>query len=233
MNLSKHILYSMYTLTLITFLFEATSIDVWIQNMFFDSLNQTWWIDKYEEPYRVIFYLLPKYSVILLALAIITLYVYSHRQNYSKYFQKSILVVILSLILVPSFIGLLKATTNGACPAQTELYGGDVPYVKAFELLPESFESMRKYKCFPAGHASGGFALLSLVFLFHKPKSRLLIVSFAVSIGWIMGGYKMAIGDHFLSHTLTTMILSWILICSIAAVTFRTLYVPFVEIKKR
>ncbi|HBY85604.1 MAG TPA: PAP2 family protein, partial [Colwellia sp.] len=44
--------------------------------------------------------------------------------------------------------------------------------------------------------------------------------------GWVMGGYKMAIGDHFLSHTLTTMTLSWLIICLITAIVFRTLHFP-------
>ena len=216
----------MYALTLIAFLFETTNSDIWVQNLLFNASNQTWLIDKYEEPYRFIFYLLPKYSIIVLALSLIAFYVIACRRKYAKHFQKRLLVVIFSLMLVPSVIGGLKATTNGACPAQLELYGGDVPYVKAFELMPESFESAKKYKCFPAGHASGGFALMSLLFLFYRPKYQYISIAFAVSTGWIMGIYKMAIGDHFLSHTLTTMTLSWLIICLIAAVVFRTLHFP-------
>lgn len=34
----------------------------------------------------------------------------------------------------------------------------------------------------------------------------------AMVIGWSMGSYKMLIGDHFLSHTVITMILAWLLI---------------------
>jgi len=226
MNLSKHILYSMYALTLIAFLFETTNSDILVQNLFFNASNQTWIIDKYEEPYRFVFYLFPKYSIILLALSLIALYFISFRRKNAKYFQRRLLVVIFSLILVPLVIGGLKATTNGACPAQIELYGGDVPYVKAFELMPESFESTKKYKCFPAGHASGGFALMSLLFLFYRHKYQYIAVGVAVSIGWVMGIYKMLIGDHFLSHTLTTMTLSWLIICLIAAIVFRTLHFP-------
>lgn len=229
MNLSKHLLYSMYALTLIAFVFETTNIDVWVQNFFFNSSTQTWLVDKYEQPYRNIFYLFPKYSIILLALSLIGFYFISFWKKYSKHYQKRILVVIFSLILVPSIIGGLKATTNGACPAQIELYGGDVPYVKAFELLPESFEPTKKYKCFPAGHASGGFALMSLIFLFYRPRNQLFSIVLAVSAGWVMGIYKMIIGDHFISHTLTTMTLSWLIICLITTAVFRTLHFPITE----
>lgn len=231
MNLSKHILYSMYGLTLIAFVFETTNSDLWVQNLLFNISNQTWLIDKYEEPYRIIFYLFPKYSIILLALSLIGFYVVACRRKYAQHFQKRLLVVIFSLMLVPLVIGGIKATTNGACPAQLELYGGDVPYVKAFELMPESFESTKKYKCFPAGHASGGFALMSLLFLFYRPKYQHIAIAFAVLLGWTMGIYKMVIGDHFLSHTLTTMALSWLIICLVAAIMFRTLHFPHTKLK--
>ncbi len=33
-----------------------------------------------------------------------------------------------------------------------------------------------------------------------------------MATGWTMGGYKMAIGDHFLSHTVTTMILAMLIV---------------------
>jgi membrane-associated PAP2 superfamily phosphatase len=75
---------------------------------------------------------------------------------------------------------------------------------------------LEKQKCWPAGHASGGFALLSLIFLFHSRKNKIIAGSIAMVIGWSMGSYKMLIGDHFLSHTTITMILAWLLILLIA-----------------
>lgn len=38
----------------------------------------------------------------------------------------------------------------------------------------------------------------------------------AISIGWALGLYKMFIGDHFLSHTLVTMLLAWLMILLIS-----------------
>jgi membrane-associated PAP2 superfamily phosphatase len=63
-----------------------------------------------------------------------------------------------------------------------------------------------------AGHASGGFALLSLFFLFKTARKSIGVVLFALTIGWSMGLYKMAIGDHFLSHTIITMLIAWLII---------------------
>ena len=38
--------------------------------------------------------------------------------------------------------------------------------------------------------------------------------------GWITGLYKMMNGDHFLSHTVTTMLLAWILIFLVSIVVY-------------
>ncbi len=71
-------------------------------------------------------------------------------------------------------------------------------------------EIVKKFKCYPAGHASGGFALMSLFFLFKEQKNRFIALGIAVAIGWSMGVYKMLIGDHYMSHTVITMMLSWV-----------------------
>jgi len=75
---------------------------------------------------------------------------------------------------------------------------------------------MPKIKCWPAGHASGGFALLSLFFLFKSRKNKKIAIITALSVGWAMGLYKMVIGDHFLSHTIITMMLAWLIVLIIA-----------------
>ena len=80
------------------------------------------------------------------------------------------------------------------------------------------FVQKSKIKCWPAGHASGGFALLSLFFLFKTEKNRKKSIVFALIVGWSMGLYKMFVGDHFLSHTIITMVLSWLLILLIVKI---------------
>ena len=91
-----------------------------------------------------------------------------------------------------------------------------MPYIRLFESYAENQRPAEKQQCFPAGHASGGFALMALYFLFKSKRNRRYGLVSGIVTGWIMGSYKMFIGDHFLSHTLVTMISAWLIINSIA-----------------
>ncbi|MGB5920380.1 phosphatase PAP2 family protein, partial [Arcobacter sp.] len=69
--------------------------------------------------------------------------------------------------------------------------------------------------------ASAGFALMSIFFLFKKRKNQIIALSFALFIAWNMALYKMFIGDHFLSHTLISMLLAWLIILIFAKILQR------------
>ena len=114
------------------------------------------------------------------------------------------------MALIPAIIGFLKVLTNVPCPCDSIYFGGNYPYVRVLDLMPQ--EILKKFQCYPAGHASGGFALMSLFFLFKTEKNKTIALILSLIIGWSMGIYKMLIGHHYLSHTVITMILSWLLI---------------------
>ena len=69
---------------------------------------------------------------------------------------------------------------------------------------------------FPAGHASGGFGLLCLAFAWPQVRTCRLGLLAALLIGGWMGLYQMARGEHFLSHTLVTAALAWLVAAALA-----------------
>lgn len=83
-----------------------------------------------------------------------------------------------------------------------------------------NFVQTENIRCYHAGHASGGFALISLVFLFKSKRNKVIAAVSALAIGWSMGLYKMLIGDHFLSHTIVTMLLAWLTILIVVKCTY-------------
>ncbi|MEJ2489584.1 MAG: phosphatase PAP2 family protein, partial [Sulfurovaceae bacterium] len=138
-----------------------------------------------------------------------------------KEYKRGLLIVLLSMMLVPATVGTLKTTTKVPCPHDIVHYGGSYPDVKVLDAYPKDFLHKSNVRCWPAGHASGGFALMSLYFLFKTPKNKKRALIVAIVIGWIMGLYKMLLGDHYLSHTIVTMLLSWLLILIVVKIVYR------------
>lgn len=203
-------------LIVLIFLFGITDIDFVVQNHFFDFETKTWILDRDLEPYKFIFYDGVKKLLILFVIVFIIALVFFKNTKIIQSYKKGIIIVILSAIFVPLTTSGLKKYTNMPCPKNTQYYGGDHPKTTVWEKYPKEFIQKDHIRCWPAGHASGGFALLSLFFLFKSKKNKFIGLALGLTFGFAMGIYKMLIGDHFLSHTLITMILAWLIVSSIA-----------------
>lgn len=196
--------------------FEFTNVDVWVENLFFNFKTHTWMVDRDNQILKVIFYTGIKKVLIVFAVSLLFALIFFRKKRVIKEYKKGIIIVVLSAIFVPVTVGALKAVTNTPCPKNTNIYGGVYPEVKVLESYPKTWHKRKNIKCWPAGHASGGFALLSLFFLFKSKKNRKRAIALGMSVGWAMGLYKMFIGDHYLSHTIVTMLLAWLIILVIA-----------------
>ncbi len=218
-NLNKQILITFIVLVFIIILFGITNIDEIVQDSFYNFSTNQWILDRELQPYKFVFYDGIKKFLIFIVVILITVSLLFWKTKLIQEYKKGIFVVVLSSIFIPLIVGGLKKCTNMPCPKHLVTYGGEYPKTKVWETYPDSFQIEKKVKCWPAGHASGGFALLSLFFLFKSRKNKLLSLIFALGIGWSMGTYKMLIGDHFLSHTILTMIIAWLIILCIVTIT--------------
>jgi len=229
----KHVVISAIALMVCMLVFEFTDLDIWVQNILFDASNNTWLLNKSNDTLHFWLYYLPKKVIMFFSLGILLSLVFLRKQPWVKNYQRGLIVVLLSVLIIPSVVGALKATTNVACPKHLVNYGGEIPYIGVFEAYPQSLSLTGTYRCFPAGHASGGFALMALYFLAKSRRRRTQLLSFGIFLGWLTGGYKMLIGDHFLSHTLVTMILAWLLINVnvLASSVFDALSMRFLTLK--
>jgi len=214
MNLKKQILQSIILLLLTIVLFEVVDIDLWVEKLFY--AHQHWLLARLEEPWRFIFYDgIKKLLYLTLVALIITLTLYRKRRVVQQH-QRGLVTLLITLVAVPAVINFLKWYTDIPCPKDVIEFGGHTPYVTLFMHYPEWFFHNTSMRCYPAGHASGGFALMALYFAFDNPAWQRRGLLLGVTLGWILGIYKMAIGDHFLSHTVVSMLLAWVVACSIA-----------------
>jgi len=194
-------------------LFEATNLDLALQDCFFDFGTGRWWVDAGDPLWRALAYTGPKAALIGLGVALLAVTLGPERWRLRlQVTRRAALVALLTLGSLPALVGFGKSATNVFCPSELRRYGGDVRYVKLGESFPKEDRPERRGRGFPAGHASGGFALIGLIVLRRTRAWRRGGLLLALGAGWGVGGYQMLRGAHFLSHTVTTMILAWIVV---------------------
>lgn len=212
MSAAKNIWVTALVLVVAILFFGLSGTDVWVQKHFYNPLSHQWIVDTNNTVLKFIFYDGIKRLLIIVAVLLLVGLIVGWNRSWMKSYRRGLIIVILSSIAVPLLVGSLKAVTNIPCPKNLAIFDGVYPHTCVWEKYPSAFCQKEKQKCWPAGHASGGFALMSLVYLFHTRRAKVAAMSSAMVIGWSMGSYKMLIGDHFLSHTVITMIMAWLII---------------------
>lgn len=223
-NNNKQIVITAFLLIAVIALFQFSNLDIFVQSFFYDFEKKSWLIDKNEPILKFFFYDGIKNLLLFFGLLILVSLIFFRKHILVQEYKKGLIIVLLSAILVPSIIGFFKDITNTPCPCNIVYFNGTYPDKKVFDSYPKDFIQKSKVKCWPAGHASGGFALMALFFLFKTPKNQKKALFVALIIGWSMGTYKMLLGDHFFSHTIITMLMAWLIILII---------VKFIQTKQR
>lgn len=222
LNLDRSFWWTVGLLAAVVLTFEITNLDLWVQDRLFDFERQTWLIDKKEPVGKWLFYTGPKLVIILIGVGMLAAATLPHR--WLRHLpgvlrsRHNTTVVFLSLALTPALIGWSKAVTNMFCPSEIQRYGGAVKYVRLFETHPVGEKPEQQGRCFPAGHASGGFALFALAGLASNRRGQLLGVATGLAAGSLMGFYQMAKGAHYLSHTLITALIAWVVFLALHAI---------------
>jgi membrane-associated PAP2 superfamily phosphatase len=127
---------------------------------------------------------------------------------------------VIAAALSTGIVGALKTLTNVDCPWDLSEFGGSFPFISLFEDRPDA---LRYGQCFPAAHASSGYALVALYFALRERSASLARLGLAcgVTTGLIFGIAQQSRGAHFLSHDLWSAFVVWIMSLSIYAFAFR------------
>jgi membrane-associated PAP2 superfamily phosphatase len=125
-----------------------------------------------------------------------------------------------AMILAIGIVGLLKVLTNVDCPWDLQEFGGRFPYVHLFADRPDA---LRHARCFPAAHASSGYALMALYFVTYERNRQLARIGLIVGLlaGLVFGITQQSRGAHFLSHDAWSACITWVVSLSLYTVVFR------------
>ncbi|EPQ2782997.1 phosphatase PAP2 family protein, partial [Acinetobacter baumannii] len=106
-------------------------------------------------------------------------------------------------MLGSSIVGLIKSQSAHACPWNMVHPNTLGSYIWDF--------SAKHGHCFPGGHASAGFILMTGYFVYRleQPKRAYFYLFSGILLGFMMGWAQMMRGAHFLSHNLWTGWVVW------------------------
>lgn len=114
----------------------------------------------------------------------------------------------LSVLSTLVAVTLIKGISQTSCPWDLQAFGGVAPYVSHWNLWVRDGGGGH---CFPAGHASTGFAFMAGYFVLrhnHAPGAMKWLI-LASTVGFFLGLSQQMRGAHFMSHTLWTAWLCW------------------------
>jgi membrane-associated PAP2 superfamily phosphatase len=125
-----------------------------------------------------------------------------------------------ALVLSVGVVGLLKTLTNVDCPRDLTEFGGTFPFIHLFEHRPAD---LRHAQCFPAAHASSGYALLALYFVFRERSwlAARLGLAAGLLMGLVFGIAQQTRGAHFVSHDVWSAMLVWTVSLSLYTFAFK------------
>jgi membrane-associated PAP2 superfamily phosphatase len=105
-------------------------------------------------------------------------------------------------------VTVIKGLSETSCPWDLQVFGGLAPYVSHWDFWQRDGGGGH---CFPAGHASTGFAFMSAYFGLKQNNAPAAWVWLLVAllIGFELGISQQIRGAHFMSHTLWTAWLCW------------------------
>jgi len=189
----------------LAWLFAVTDWDLRLSDPFYDPLSggwpykRSWWAGG-------LIHTGGKYLILLIGISALLAYAASFARRAWRRWRNPALFLCLCIGLSTGLVALGKQLSNRHCPWDYDRYGGSVPYAGLFAEPPAECGPGR---CFPAGHASGGFSLMGLYFVARRKARALAGLGAGVLLGAVFGFGQVARGAHFASHNLWTAAICW------------------------
>ncbi len=215
-----HAVYPFLLFALLAILFEGSNIDLSVSDHFYDFHAQAW---KFKDAWwsEGLLHLGGRELAVAFFLFPLAVWILSFFRESWKPWRRSALYLVLAISLGTGSVALVKHIVNRHCPWDIVRYGGDIPYTKLSDTLPAS---CRKGNCFPAGHASAGFSLVSGYFIYYRRDKRkaLGFLLLGLLVGSLFGFAQIARGAHFVSHNIWSLALCWYMGLGLFAGPFRS-----------
>ena len=125
-----------------------------------------------------------------------------------RHWRRPLGYLLLSTAVAVALVSALKHATAMDCPWDLQRYGGERPYIGLLAARPAW---LGRADCFPAGHASAGYAWVAVYFCLLMRRSRRRWPGLAIGLGAgaLFGFAQQCRGAHFLSHDVWSLAIAW------------------------
>jgi len=195
---------------LATLLIEHFQLDLKLAHWLYRLQGERWAL-KDQWLFSELLHRQGRHASIALLLIFLGLLLASFRHAGLKRYRRLWVYLVVAPLSASALVLLGKQTTGIPCPWDLQPFGGQLPYLP----LSRQLLSRGDGACFPAGHASAGYAWLALYFaaLAVAPRWRFHLLGLALGLGLLFGITQQLRGAHLLSHDLWSLTLCW---CSCA-----------------
>jgi len=120
-----------------------------------------------------------------------------------------LMAVLLCVVWVPT----LKQFSATSCPWDLQEFGGVASYVSHWDALFRGLRDGGPGRCFPSGHAVAAFGFIPVYFVLRRdaPQRARHVLWVIVLMGLLFGTAQLVRGAHYVSHTLWSAWLCWLL----------------------
>jgi len=127
----------------------------------------------------------------------------------ARAWRRPLAVLLASVLLSTGLVAALKQLLPIDCPWDLARYGGSRSMLPPWPPVPADAAIGH---CFPAAHASVGYAWLALYFFLSRvrPQWRLAGLAAGLGLGAVFGVSQQLRGAHFLSHDVVSLALCWL-----------------------
>jgi membrane-associated PAP2 superfamily phosphatase len=194
--------------TLLLILDLTTDLDRTLTRYAYDAhsagfpLRNNYWLD-------VVMHHWTKYAVVTVGFLAAAAFVLSYALPPLEPHRRVLLFLALAIALAPLSVTVGKAASARHCPWDVEEFGGLVPYTRMFEPIAPA---VKPGHCFPAGHASTGFALMAFYFAAYARgmrKAAAAALTIGIAAGLVLGAGRVLQGAHFASHVVWAGLVCW------------------------
>ncbi len=204
--LTTHFIYPLTALVIVSIVIVVGDLDRRLADFFYAIQGNSWAV-KNAWLAETFFHKGGRALSLLLALILLSLVIASHFTRFLRPHQKPLLYLFLAAAGGSLLISALKSLLAVSCPWEFSRYGGDLLYTNVIDqLLLRNGDG-----CFPAGHASAGYAWVAAYFFgmhYQSPLRRFGLI-LPLLVGFIFGLAQQLRGAHFLSHDLWALAICW------------------------